>query len=182
MSPIVQSAHYVRCCWDTVGHTSICRVWVTVHWGQYANFILENCCSTSERKGLLCVLLPVRFGVSVCALTRLLGRQSQLWVQVWTVVRIYPAFILLSPTANPVQTNTCKQWHKKCINTLCMTLAKRDFDFFWLLNMTTKKLTSASMQGIKKREWNYGRRGEKEWTGGRLWGLGVKVITVLFNL
>lgn len=43
--------------------------------------------------------------VCVCALTWLLRGQGQLWVQVRTVVCIYPAFILLSATTDPVQTN-----------------------------------------------------------------------------
>lgn len=95
-------------CKTLLGHcmtyTSICGEWVTLHWGQYAHFILEDDCFTSERTGLICVIM--------WALTWLLGRQSQLWVQVWTVVRIYPAFILLSSTTNPVQTYTWKQWQK----------------------------------------------------------------------
>lgn len=55
---------------------------------------------------------PKRKSVCVCvcmsvgALTWLLGGQSQLWVQVRAVVGIYPAFVFLSPAADPVQTNT----------------------------------------------------------------------------
>lgn len=52
----------------------------------------------SKRKSAVCV--------SVGALTWLLGGQSQLWVQVRAVVGIYPAFVFLSPAADPVQTNT----------------------------------------------------------------------------
>lgn len=49
------------------------------------------------------------FFLHVCFLTWLLGGQSQLWIQVRAVVCIYPAFVLLSSTANPVQTNTCEK-------------------------------------------------------------------------
>lgn len=107
-------------------YTSICGEWVTLHWGQCAHFILEDDCFTSERTGLICVLLPVSLGASVRALTWLLGRQSQLWVQVGTVVRIYPAFILLSSATNPVQTYTWKQWQKKVYQyTVCDTGKER---------------------------------------------------------
>lgn len=99
----------------------------------------------------------------VCVLTWLLGRQSQLRVQVWTVVRIYPTFILLSPTTNPVQTDTCKKWQKKCINALCMTLA-----FFGLLNKKTRKISNLLLcKKYEKQSRNEGRD-EKAWTGGRL--------------
>lgn len=61
---------------------------------------------------LLQVTLPATLDVSLHSLTWLLCRQSQLWVQVWTVVSIYSALVLLSSSTDPVQTNTCGQRNK----------------------------------------------------------------------
>lgn len=56
-------------------------------------------------------------GVSVHALTWLLCRQSQLWVQVRAVVSIYSAFVLLSSSTDPVQTDTCGQNNNRTTGT-----------------------------------------------------------------
>ena len=69
--------------------------------------------AAGSQGGLLQVLLAATLDVSVCALTWLLCRQSQLWIQVWTVVGVYSAFVFLSAATNPVQTNTCEQKNKK---------------------------------------------------------------------
>lgn len=65
-----------------------------------------------SQEELLQVLLPAALDVSLHFLTWLLCRQSQLWVQVRTVVSIYSAFVLLSASTDPVQTNTCGQMNK----------------------------------------------------------------------
>lgn len=62
---------------------------------------------------LLQAPLAVTVDVSVHALTWLLCRQSQLRIQVWTVVGVYSAFVLLSAATNPVQTNAWEQKKKK---------------------------------------------------------------------
>lgn len=68
--------------------------------------------ASRSQEELLQVLLPATWNVSFHSLTWLLCRQSQLWVQVWTVVSIYSAFVLLSASTDPVQTNTCGQRNK----------------------------------------------------------------------
>lgn len=123
----------------------------------------------------------------MCVLTWLLGRQSQLWVQVWTVVRIYPAFVLLSSTANPVQTDTCKRrqrdevsiheaWH------LLKHKARRHKR--WVERNTTDGLLGK----IERKRWDEEKEGERWWRQGQviytehvghIWGLGVKWLLLL---
>lgn len=68
--------------------------------------------ASRSQEELLQMLLPATLDVSLHSLTWLLCRQGQLWVQVWTVVSIYSAFVLLSASTDPVQTNTCGQRNK----------------------------------------------------------------------
>lgn len=92
----------VKCfCYATAAHNGKCLVYFQ------QRFITCNIFYYIALKAAF-VLFCICGNVCV-SLTWLLGRQGQLWVQVWTVVCIYPAFILLSPATNPVQTNTCRQ-------------------------------------------------------------------------
>lgn len=96
-----------------------------------------------------CVSVCVHVRVSVCALTWLLGRQSQLRVQVRAVVGVYPAFVFLPPAADPVQTNTWEVKAKESASIHSQSAARQNSS--WIIFSKKKKSWgNLVLKGVKE--------------------------------